>query len=68
MVILTGLIVGMIIIQAVTVMATFWVCTEVKAMQKSTHSIQFVPAEDKFQTMTDQVKESLNKDLFDNVG
>ena len=40
--------------------------TELKAMQKSTHSIQYVPATD-FETLNEKTKENLTKDLFDNV-
>jgi hypothetical protein len=46
----------------------FWLATELKAMQKSTHSIQYVPADNGFQKMTDQLKQDLTKDLFENVG
>ena len=46
----------------------FWLATELKAMQKSTHSIQYVPVDDKFQTVTDEVKQAFAKDLFENVG
>jgi hypothetical protein len=46
----------------------FWLATELKAMQKSTHSIQYVPVDDKFQTVTEEVKQAFTKDLFENVG
>lgn len=47
---------------------TFWLATELKAMQKSTHSIQYMPVDSGFQNMTDQLKQDLTKDLFENVG
>ena len=56
------------LIQLITLAACFWCLVEVKAMQKSTHSIQYVPVEPNFQKMTDSVKEELTKDIFDNVG
>lgn len=56
------------IIQIVCLGALFWGLVELRAMQKSTHSIQYIPADQSFQKMTDAVKESLSKDLFDNVG
>jgi len=40
---------------------------EVKALQKSTHSIQYVPAGDKFESVTKDLEEKLTKDLFQNV-
>lgn len=55
------------VLQVICLGALWWVTTEVKAMQKSTHSIQYVPADQNFQDITKQVKESLEKDLFDNV-
>lgn len=42
-----------------------WV--EVKALQKSTHSIQYVPASDSFEKVTKDLEEKLNKDLFEAV-
>lgn len=56
------------LIQAITVFACVWCLIEVKAMQKATHSVQFVPADQSgFEKISDSVKESLNKELFDNV-
>jgi len=40
---------------------------EVKALQKSTHSIQYVPAGDKFESVTKDLEEKLTKDLFEAV-
>jgi hypothetical protein len=41
---------------------------EVKAMQRSTHRVQFYnPANQEFQPMTDAEKKELTKDLFDNI-
>ena len=40
---------------------------EVKAMQKSTHSIQYVPADSAFQPVTQGVKDAMAKDIFENV-
>lgn len=47
--------------------ALWWLTTEVKAMQKSTHSIQYVPADSAFQKMTEEVKDALGKDIFENL-
>lgn len=44
-----------------------WCLIEVKAMQKATHSIQYVPVEPKFEKITDEVRDALQKDIFDNV-
>lgn len=44
---------------------TAWV--EVKAMQKSTHSIQYVPATQDFEKVTKDLEAKLNKDLFEAV-
>lgn len=40
---------------------------EVKAMQKSTHSIQYVPVSDAFEKVGQGVKDAMNKDVFENV-
>lgn len=56
-----------LVLQVVCLGALWWVTTEVKAMQKSTHSIQYVPADSMFQKMSDEVKESLSKDIFENL-
>jgi hypothetical protein len=40
---------------------------EVKAMQKSTHSIQYVPAGTDFEKVTKDLETKLNKDLFEAV-
>jgi len=40
---------------------------EVKAMQKSTHSIQYVPAGNDFEKVTKDLEVKLNKDLFEAV-
>lgn len=42
-----------------------WV--EVKALQKSTHSIQYVPANPDFEKVTQDLEAKLNKDLFEAV-
>lgn len=55
------------ILQIICLVAVFWGMVELRAMQKSTHSIQYVPAEPNFQAMTDELKATLSKDLFDNV-
>lgn len=46
----------------------FWLATELKAMQKSTHSIQYVPVDGKVQPMTEETRDSLSRDLFENLG
>jgi hypothetical protein len=40
---------------------------EVKAMAKSTHSIQYVPAGTDFEKVTKDLEEKLNKDMFEAV-
>ena len=48
------------------VMALFaWV--EVKAMQRSTHSIQYMPASTEFEQVTKDLEEKLSKDIFEAV-
>jgi len=56
------------VLQMICLAGLFWGLVELRAMQKSTHSIQYIPADQSFQKMTDEVKQSLSKDLFDNVG
>lgn len=55
------------IMQVLCMVGLFWGMVELKAMQKSTHSVQFVPAENEFQKMTNELKENLTKDIFDNI-
>lgn len=64
---LAALVVVVCILQVLCLTACFWGLVELRAMQKSTHSIQYVPVDSTFQKMTDSVKEELSKDLFDNV-
>jgi hypothetical protein len=40
---------------------------EVKAMQKSTHSIQYVPANSEFEKVSKELEENFNKDIFEAV-
>jgi CHASE3 domain sensor protein len=40
---------------------------EVKALQKSTHSIQYVPAGQDFEKVTRDLEAKLNKDIFEAV-
>ena len=40
---------------------------EVKALQKSTHSIQYVPASPNFEKVTKDLEDKLDKDLFEAV-
>ena len=40
---------------------------EVKALQKSTHSIQYVPVNSEFEKVTKDLEEKLNKDMFEAV-
>ena len=57
-----------ILVQALCLAGLLWGLIELRAMQKSTHSVQFVPADQSgFEKITDSVKESLNKEIFDNV-
>jgi len=68
MVMLTGAVMAIAIVQIACVLGIFWGLVELRAMQKSTHSVQLVPADQSFQRMTDEVKDALGKELFDNVG
>lgn len=56
-----------VLVQLLCLMGLMWGLIELRAMQKSTHSVQLVPADSAFQNITEQVKESLNKDLFENI-
>lgn len=40
---------------------------EVKAMAKSTHSIQYVPATPNFEKVTKDLEEKLDRDIFEAV-
>jgi len=62
-----GFVLAVLMLQPIILGLVCYLFIEVRAMQKSTHSIQYVPVEPKFETMTDSVKEALTKDLFDNV-
>lgn len=56
------------IVQTLCLALAGYCLIEVKAMQKSTHSVQFVPADNTgFERLTDSVKDSLNKDIFENI-
>lgn len=68
MVILYAAVICLCIAQVITLLGLFWGLVELRAMQKSTHSVQLIPADQSFQKMTEEIKESLHKDLFDNVG
>jgi hypothetical protein len=67
MVMLIGAVISLGIMQIICVLGLFWGLVELRAMQRSTHSIQYVPADQGFERVTDSVKEALSKDLFDNV-
>jgi hypothetical protein len=56
------------VLQIICLAGLFWGLIELRSMQKSTHSVQLIPADQAFQKMTEEVKQSLSKDLFDNVG
>lgn len=56
-----------ILIQVLCLVGLMWGLIELRAVQKSTHSVQLVPADTTFQHMTDTVKESLEKDIFQNL-
>lgn len=56
-----------LVLQVVSLIGLWWVTTEVKGMQKSTHQVQFVPADSQFQKISDEVKETLQKDIFENL-
>jgi hypothetical protein len=55
------------VLQIICLAGLFWGLVELRAMQKSTHSIQYVPVDTKFQSVTDEVKSALSKDIFENV-
>lgn len=56
-----------ILISTFSIMMSLWCLTEVKAMQKSTHSIQYVPANPEFEKVTKDLEEKMNKDIFEAV-
>lgn len=56
------------VLQLICLAALWWATTELKAMQKSTHSIQYVPADSAFQKISDEAKAGLTKDIFENLG
>lgn len=56
-----------LVLQLICLGGLWWTTTELKAMQKSTHSVQFVPADSHFQRVTEEVKETLQKDIFENL-
>lgn len=58
----------MFVLQLLCLAGLWWSTTELKAMQKSTHSIQFMPADAGFQKLTEETKTSLTKDIFENLG
>lgn len=58
----------MLVIQLICLAGLWWATTELKAMQKSTHSIQYVPADSAFQKISDEAKAGLTKDIFENLG
>jgi hypothetical protein len=64
---IVGFVLAIGILQIICLLGVFWGMVELRAMQKSTHSIQYVPVDPKFQGVTDELKEALSKDLFDNV-
>ena len=57
----------MFVVQVFCLGVLWWLTTEVKAMQKSTHSIQYVPADSAFQKVSEELRETLNKDIFENL-
>lgn len=56
------------VLQMICLAAVFWGLVELRAMQKSTHSIQYVPVDQSFQSPSEPVQENVAKELFDNVG
>lgn len=68
MMILSAAITVIFVLQLISLAGLWWTTTELKAMQKSTHSVQFVPADASFQKLTEETKTSLTKDLFENLG
>ena len=64
---LIGIIMFFILISTLSIMMAMWTLTEVKAMQKSTHSIQYVPANPEFEKVTKDLEEKMNKDIFEAV-
>lgn len=49
--------------------ALFFLWVELKAMQKSTHSIQYIDplSKDKLQEIGDKVRSKLHEDVFENI-
>lgn len=53
-----------------TIFGLSWLWTEIKAMQKSTHSVTYIdplsPSQS-FQKLTEEEEDKLNKDQFENI-
>jgi hypothetical protein len=56
-----------VVVQVLCLIGLMWGLIELRAMQKATHSVQFVPVDQTFQKVTEEVKETLSKDPFDNL-
>lgn len=56
-----------VVVQILCLAGLMWALIELRSMQKATHSIQYVPVDSGFQKVTEEVKETLSKDPFDNI-
>ena len=57
-----------IVFTFIGLLMSFWCLVEIKAMQKSTHQIQYVPADNEVVTsLTKEQKKDWYKEDFDNV-
>jgi hypothetical protein len=55
------------VLSVLAIMMAFESLIEVRAMQKSTHSIQYVPASSEFEKVSQDLEQKLDKDLFNNL-
>lgn len=58
----------MCVVQVFTLAVAWYLSVELKAMQKSTHQVQFIPADQSFQKLNEELKQQLGKDVFENLG
>lgn len=57
-----------LILSTISIAAAFYATTQVESFKKSTHKVMFYDtANQQFQALTDQEKEKLTKQPFDNI-
>ena len=64
----TLLLICSVTLSAMCLAGLFWCMVEIKAMQKSTHQVQYVNmGKQEFQAFNDELKKTLTKEYFDNI-